>query len=224
MENNTNRKTGKVAWVAGASGLVGGHLMNRLCESDEYEKVVAFVRRPIDASWSKHPKVEQWSINYDALAAASSETQVDDAFCALGTTAKKTPDKQQYYKIDVAYPLDFADLALQHGAKYYGLVSAHGASDSSMSGYLKMKGQLERQLKDRSFDHQAHARPSLLKGDREEFRLGEKFSEWFVNLMPGNYKAIDAHDVAAALVHAANSGQKGIEVLSSHQMQKASQR
>lgn len=211
----------KTAWVSGASGLVGGHLMTQLCNSEQYEKVIAFVRSPSSASWSKHPKVEQWAVNYDELPTYPQDTKVDDAFCALGTTAKKTPDKTEYYKIDVSYPLYFADLALKHGANYYGLVSAHGACEKSLSGYLKFKGLLEKQLHDRHFNHQAFARPSLLKGERDEFRLGEKFSEWFVDLMPGNYKAIDAKDVAASLIKAANTEQNGVQILSSSSMQRA---
>lgn len=212
----------KTAWVSGASGLVGGHLISQLCANDNYEKVIAFVRTPSQAEWSQNPKVEQWSIDYDALVASVPDATVDDVFCALGTTAKKTPDKDQYYKIDVTYPLNFADLALEHGARFYGLVSAHGASASSLSSYLKMKGRLEGQLKQKSFNRQAFARPSLLKGDRQEFRLGEQLSEHILNLFPGNYKAIAAKDVAAALIKAANSDQQGTTILSSASMQNAS--
>lgn len=213
---------GKTAWVAGASGLVGGHLVSQLCQHDQYDTIYAFVRTPVDSPWSQHPKVKQWPADYDALAAPSAADQVNDVFCALGTTAKKTPDKAQYYKIDVAYPLAFADLALKHGAQFYGLVSAHGASASSLSGYLKMKGQLEQQLTVKAFPHQAFARPSLLKGERDEFRMVEQFSEGLMSLMPGNYKAIHAADVAAALIQAANTTSQDIEVLNSSSMQKAS--
>lgn len=214
---------GKTAWVAGASGLVGGHIVSQLCQNEKYDRVIAFVRKPIQNDWSQHTKVEQWQVDFDSLKAASESDKVDEAYCALGTTAKKTPDKTQYYKIDVTYPLNFADLALQHGAGFYGLVSAHGASASSLSGYLKMKGQLEQQLGSKAFQHQAFARPSLLKGNRNEFRLMEQFSEGLMNLMPGNYKAIQAADVAAALIGAANASQQGIEILSSASMQKASE-
>lgn len=220
----------KIAWVAGASGLVGGHLMTQLAESKDYDKVVAFVRSNSNAEWSKLPNVELWVVNYDSLAVNSSSEQVDDVFCALGSTTKKTPNKNTYHKIDVEYPLAFADLALKHGATFYGLVSAHGASASSPSYYLRMKGELETRLRQKAFKHAAIARPSLLKGEREEFRLLEKTSEHVMSLLPGNYKAIHARDVAASLIRSASASPSttgapasSTEILSSKSMQKAFQ-
>jgi uncharacterized protein YbjT (DUF2867 family) len=208
----------KTAWVAGASGLIGGHLMTMLCESSVYDKVVALVRKPSNSAWSKHAKAEQWCIDYSALQIPT-EARVNDVFCALGSTTKKTPDKKAYYTIDVTYPLNIAEAGLDHGAKFYGLVSAHGAKATSLSYYLKMKGTLESELKNLKYTHLAFARPSLLKGDREEFRLLETMSESLMNLMPGNYKAIDAKDVAAALILAAQKPLSSAAALSSASMQ-----
>jgi len=235
---------GKTAWVAGASGLVGGHLMTQLAAHPAYEKVIALVRSPVNAGWAALPKVKQHVVDWDALKnnieqnglstverngldnAEQDElaSPVDDLFCALGTTKKKTPDSKQYYQIDVEYPLVFADIGLQHGATFYGLVSAHGAKAKSLSSYLKMKGQLETQLTGKTFSHQAIARPGLLKGDRQESRLGEQLGEIFTNRLPGNYKAIYAYDVAAALIASANTSMNGISLLSSSSMQGAKNR
>jgi len=212
----------KTAWVAGASGLIGGHLMTLLSQSANYEKVVALVREPVDTDWAKADTVEQWSIDYDKLALPDPETRVNHVFCALGSTTKKTPNKHDYYKIDVDYPLKIAELGREQGAQFFGLVSAHGANARSLSSYLKMKGKLERLLQKLDYPRLAFARPSLLIGEREEHRPLEKFSESFMRAMPGNYKAIAARDVAAALITEANDIQPVVRILTSSDMQGAS--
>jgi len=213
----------KTAWVAGASGLIGGHLMTLLSQHSDYEKVIAFVRKPVDTPWSKHPNVEQWCVDYQNLKAEQTTNKVDELYCALGSTTRKTPDKDAYYQIDVNYPLRFAELGLLHGARYFGLVSSHGAKASSnVSFYLKMKGQLEQSLEKLGYNDLTIARPSLLKGNRPEYRVVEKMSESLLSLMPGNYKAIESLDVAAALIKSAQLQTGMTSYLNSKSMQKAS--
>ncbi len=219
--SETSQQT-KIAWVAGASGLVGSHLMRLLCQHPSYHKVVAFVRSPCDADWATHDKVAQWSVNYDELTAPPGVAQVDDLYCALGTTRRKTPNNAAYYNIDVNYPLNFARLGLQQGASRYALVSAHGANADSFSNYLKMKGELEQALQALDFAQLVIARPSLLKGKRGEWRMIERLSELVLNHVPGNLRAIHAVDVASALIRACNSSVKDnppLQILESSQMQ-----
>lgn len=213
---------GKTAWVAGASGLIGGHLVSMLSEHKDYDRVIAFVRAPSLASWTKMPKVEQWPVDYRHLVAPE-PSAVDDVFCALGSTSKKTPNKDAYYEVDVTYPLRVAELGLKSGAKYFGLVSAHGAKEKAMSFYMQMKGQLEGELQNLAYSHLSFARPSLLLGEREEFRPAEKLGELFMGLMPGDWKAIQAQDVAAALILEAKRKNSGTIILNSASMQGASQ-
>lgn len=211
----------KTAWVAGASGLVGGHLMAQLCEHGAYDRVIAFVRSPSNAAWSKHAKAEQWPVDYANLNALQPESQADDLFCALGTTRKRTPDPVVYRRIDVDYPNDFARLGLKQNAQFYGVVSAHGANPKSLSSYLRMKGEMEAELTALNYARLAVARPGMLKGDRGEFRLLEKVGEVFTDRLPGNYRTIHAKDVAAALIKAANESSQTYTLLASKAMQGA---
>lgn len=207
----------KTVWIAGASGLVGQQLVRLLIEDPEVTRIVAFVRKELVTEAFKHSKVEQFITDFNPLKAPTKK--VDALFCALGSTTKKTPKKSDYYRIDVTYPLEFAKLGLKHGAKFYGLVSAHGANANSFSAYLKMKGVLEEQLKSLAFTRLAIARPSLLKGDRKEFRLIEKLSESLMDCLPGNYKAIHVENVAGSLIAAFNKSSKPIRILTSAEMQ-----
>lgn len=213
----------KTAWVAGASGLVGGCLVTQLCDDHRYDHVIALVRRPGDENWSQHPKCEQWCVDYDTLEHEEPPRNPDHVFCALGSTARKTPDKKEYFKVDVTYPLKFAQLAKTKGASGYALVSSHGAKAKSLSTYLSMKGQIEQELIALDFPHLVIARPGILKGQRSEFRLKERISETVLSLMPGNFKAIHALDLAAAMISAANNNKSGTEILESAKMQGAYQ-
>jgi uncharacterized protein YbjT (DUF2867 family) len=207
----------KTAWVAGASGLIGQHLIAQLIADEDYKRIVALVRTPLTHASFQNAKVEQFKVNFDQLHAPCS--QVDSLFCALGSTSRKTPNHDDYYRIDVTYPLAFARLGLENGARFYGLVSAHGANARAFSSYLKMKGTLEQQLTTLGYPRLAIARPSLLKGDRQEFRLLEKASEGFMSLLPGNYRAIHASKVAQSLIQADKRMPEGKHILPSSNMQ-----
>lgn len=211
----------KIAWIAGASGLIGQHLIEQLSEDERYSKIVAFVRKPLNSAVFQHPKVEQYLADFEDLQAPDSKA--DSLFCALGSTTHKTPDYDDYYRVDVSYPLKFASLGRDCGARYYGLVSAHGANANSFSNYLKMKGILEASLESLHFPQLTIARPSLLKGKRQEFRMLEKLGEGIMSLLPGNYQAIDARKVAQALIHADKTLPEGRHILSSKQMQQPTQ-
>lgn len=219
----------KTAWIAGATGLIGGQLVQQLCNDEKYDRVVAFVRPGKDLN-AKHDKLELFDCDWDQLLEASQSkdhsfkapaSNADDLFCALGSTTKRTPDKTLYHRIDVEYPYAFAKLGKQHGARFFGLVSAHGASTKLPSFYLGMKKEVEQKVRDADYPSVAIARPSLLLGERSEFRLAESASEWVCKLLPGNYKAIEARDVAAALVKAAATHEAGCHILESASMQKA---
>ncbi|WP_068547914.1 NAD(P)H-binding protein [Oleiphilus sp. HI0079] len=227
MENKQNTPK-KIAWIAGATGLIGGHIVQQLCDDNQYDRVVAFVRRGKELSL-KHEKLELFDCDWDqileiAISGGSTfkapTAHVDDLFCALGSTTKRTPDKTLYQRIDVEYPQAFAKLGKSRGARFFGLVSAHGANTKLPSFYLGMKKEVEQRIRDADYPNVAIARPSLLLGERSEFRLAESASEWFCKLLPGNYKAIEAYDVAAALIKAAANHEAGCHILESASMQK----
>lgn len=230
--DETSTSGQKTAWVAGATGLIGQALLKSLCEDAHYDHVVAFVRPSAEQAF-KHSKLSHYACNWDHLLSEAHQQDdtieapsenVDELYCALGSTTKKTPDKDLYKKIDVEYPEAFASFGKKHGARFYGLVSAHGVTSKLPSFYLSMKKDVEARIVAQRFASTAIARPSLLLGDRGEFRFAEKTSEWLCKLLPGNYKAIEAGDVAAALVNAALADRNGVALLESAAMQGASER
>lgn len=217
-------EAGMTAWVAGATGLIGKQLVQILVADPRYTKVCALVREPKTDFFPESDKLSQVTLQWHNLIASRELNEpVDAVFCALGSTKKKTPDPREYFRIDVQYPIDIAQAGLKAGAKFFGLVSADGANPKSLFSYVKMKGELERQLRTLDYQSVAIARPSLLLGDRDEYRLGEKLGEKALQYFPGNFKAIRDVDVAASLVIKSHNLLPGVSTMPSASMQGAMQ-
>lgn len=208
----------KTALLLGATGLVGAELLTRLRAEPFYDRIVVFTRRPL-SDLDDDPKVEARVIDFDDPDSYLTYLDgIDHVYCALGTTNKKTPDKTAYRKVDVVYPYELAEAAQVHGAEHYLLVSALGADPDSRVFYNRIKGELELMLRDLRFRSLTIAHPSLLLGERDEFRLGEAIMKRLSFLFPPKYKPIHARTVAAALVAAGTADEPGVHVLSSRTM------
>ncbi|TWT16019.1 oxidoreductase [Planomicrobium sp. CPCC 101079] len=215
------------ALLAGASGLVGTELLHVLLENPVYEHVKIMVRKPLDA---KHPKLEQVIVDYEELENYTIHFKVHDVYCCLGTTIKKAGSQAAFRKVDYEYPVRLANMASVHGVKNFLIVSALGADAASKVFYSKTKGELEVQLKKLDLPALHIFQPSLLLGNRQEFRLGEKtataLSPIFSLFLTGplqKYKPVSARSVANAMYAAAQTNQSGIFTYPSDQIKKISQ-
>ena len=171
---------GKKAIVAGATGLIGGHLLNILLEADAYDEVLVFVRKKIDFT---HKKLTQLVINFDQIENHSLSITGDAVFSCLGTTRKKTPDRNTYYRIDHDYPLLLAKMAQENGVRQFHLVSSIGANPNSNAFYIKLNGETERDIGALNFYSVFLYEPSMLTGREYETRFGEVFFEGLFKIL-----------------------------------------
>ena len=91
-------------------------------------------------------------------------------------------------------------MAKEEGCKTMILVSSVGADSNSKYFYTRMKGLLEEAIGDLEFETFHIIRPSLLLGNRMEFRLGEYLSKCIMVplafMIPWQYRPILAGTVA----------------------------
>jgi uncharacterized protein YbjT (DUF2867 family) len=212
--------TGRTVVLAGATGLVGREILQGLLADDTVAAVHALGRR---APSLQHPRLISHVVDFAALRPLPA---LDEAYLALGTTIKIAGSQAAFRAIDFDANLAVARAAKAAGARRIGLVSAMGADGRSRVFYSRVKGELEEALSAREFEALVVARPSFLAGDRESLgqpaRTGEKVGLRLFRilrpLIPANYRAIAAIDVARALL-ARVPAAHGREVLLSGVMQ-----
>ena len=192
----------KTALIIGSTGLVGSQLLQQLLASSSYSQVVSLSRRQLDFS---HPKLISHIIDFENLTHHVELFKGDVFFSCLGTTLKQAGSAAAQRKVDFEYQFICAQMAANNAVPHYFLVSSSGANAHSMSRYLKIKGELEQQVKQLCFARLSILQPSLLVGERSELRVAEKFGEVVLPLLTRfgilkRYRPITGEQVANKLL------------------------
>ncbi|MFT3927139.1 MAG: NAD(P)H-binding protein [Myxococcales bacterium] len=206
-------------WLAGATGLVGRETLNMLLEDRAFSSVLAPVRRPLGLS---HPKLDARVVDFEALEPAlhnGANNAAEIAICCLGTTIKQAGSQEKFRRVDHDYVLAFARAARAAGVQHFMVVTALGSNAKSLTFYNRVKGEVEAALGQLGFPALTIARPSLLLGDRTEFRFGERVFAPVAKLLPGKLRGIEASTVARALVVLARAPARGTRVVPSDELQ-----
>jgi len=203
----------KKALVIGSTGLVGNELIQLLLADSNYA-VTALVRQPMPIT---HNQLTQ--VVFDFEKPDKSVVFSDEIYCCLGTTIKVAGSKAAFYKVDFEYVLSIAQIALHNGASKFALVSSMGASKDSAIFYNKTKGAIEAAVTAVGYKSLFILRPSVLLGNRKEFRLGEKIGKVFMSAisfaLPKKYRPIQAWQVAKAMIACMSSDKSGVQILES---------
>ena len=202
----------KTALVAGATGLVGKQLINELISNDGFEKIIVIARRELSIS---HPKLEVRLINFDLLDELQLSDQIEACYCSLGTTQKKS-GREGMVKVDYEYVLNLAQLCKRLSISKFLVVSSQGANYNSSFFYLRTKGQMEEAVKKSGVETVYVLRPSLITGEREEFRFSEEMGYYLYKglqpLMVGKLKklrAVSGLQIARCMIDLSQDDAKG---------------
>ncbi len=170
----------KTALLFGASGLVGGHLLNQLISNNNYSKIKVFVRSVPEII---DPKIEIFETDFNNLENHKEDIKGDDSFYCIGTTKQNSSDKNEYKRVELEIPKQIAQIAKANSVNSFVFVSSGYADPKSSGDYLKFKGEVEEELKRLNFPKLGIMRPSFLLGDRKEKRVGEKIGIFVFKLL-----------------------------------------
>lgn len=197
----------KKAIVLGATGLVGGLLTRELLGNPGYSEVLVFGRSPLGLS---HPKLTETRADLLALGELQPVFRADVVFCCVGTTKAKTPDRETYRAIDFGIPVAAARLCQDNGIPSFMAVSALGADPDSRFFYNRVKGEMEAEVLRCEVRYIHLLQPSLIGGDRQEARAGERMAQRAMGLLEPllrgpleKYRTIHPLTIARAMVHLA---------------------
>jgi len=211
----------RTAIVAGASGLIGKELVQKLIRSDQYSRIYVLSRKK---SGLVNVKIKELVIDFNKIDQLKFDERIDDVFCTLGTTMKQAGSRDNFKKVDYEYVVALAKLGKFLGASKFLVISAMGANSKSSVFYNKVKGMTEEALIDIGFNQLVILRPSLLLGERSEMRFAERLSGLLMKglnfIIPDNYKAIKAEKVANSMIKMANNSTKMVLIVKSGEMQK----
>ena len=149
--------------IAGASGMVGNHLLEICINSNEIEKIFILSRKPIK---NKHQKIQEIMIdnfiNYDEV--ISNFKHVDIVFFCIGVYTGSV-NRETFRKITIDYPVALAKAVYTYSpASKFILLSGAGAdrTEKSKLMFAKDKGIAENKLHEIYGDNFHSARPGYI--------------------------------------------------------------
>ena len=205
--------TPRTLLIAGATGLTGENLLDRLLDEPTIERIIAPTRRPLAA----HPKLIN-PVGDLAEILPTLNSPIDTAFCCLGSTIKKAGSQEAFSAVDHDLVLAFAQRARELGARHLLVISSLGARADSSLFYQRIKGETEAALRAMDWPQLTIARPSLLLGMRQEIRPAEQLASLLLRCIPGKYRGIDASALARALWRLALESGRGTRVIESTEL------
>lgn len=205
----------KTVTVIGATGLVGGCLVEQLQQDSSVETVRVLVRRPVDFAGNK---IVVKMVNFSDAESFKLAIEGSDAvFCAVGTTQKKVHgDEEAYRKVDYDIPVKAARFCVETKCGKFLMVSSVGANRESRNFYLRLKGEVEAAVQQLPIPYISLFRPSILLGRRRERRPAERAGQLTMKLFSflllgrlRKYKPVKAEKVAMAMIRAAKENNRG---------------
>jgi uncharacterized protein YbjT (DUF2867 family) len=213
----------KTALVAGATGLVGKELINELIADEIFQKVIVLSRRELQIA---HSKLEAILIDFNHLEELILSEKIDECYCSLGTTQKKS-GKNGLYQVDYEFVLKLAQLCKRLNIPKFLVVSSQGANPNSSFFYMQTKGRMEEAVKNTGIETVYIVRPSLITGKREEVRIAEVIGYYlykvFTPLMVGKLKKlrpVSGQQIAKSMIALAQKDEKGNFTIESDYIQK----
>ncbi len=189
------------AIVLGATGNVGGRIVQLLIKNPSCERVVVVTRRRTGAFAGS--KVSEVVVNMDRLEeeVAPHAEGVDVALAAFGVGkgSAKMPEAE-VRTIEIAYPQAFCRAARSAGARVCGVMTALGANPEAAVKYTRIMGEKEKAVAAVRFDFLGLYRPAVILGNSNTPDVLGSVMPFLHWAMPSRYHSIHKNDLARAMV------------------------
>ncbi|MFT5725610.1 MAG: hypothetical protein ACI9JN_002736 [Bacteroidia bacterium] len=207
--------------IVGSTGAIGKLLLQLLIDCEQVIQITTINRRITKV---KHEKLTEVVTDFNKL----SELDIghtDVAFCCLGSTIKKAGSNSAFERVDLDFVVDFAKLSKRLIAAQFHVVSAAGASKSSLFFYNRVKGHMEEAIRQVGIKQTYVYRPSLLDSERTEKRKGERLAINLFRVLNAilvgplrKYASIKTSKVAQGMLNNALNPQDGFHIIESDQI------
>ena len=152
--------------LIGATGLVGSSVIGQ-CVGREDLRLTGIARREV--ALPRGIRMELFVAEPAKWGEVIEAVQPKAIICALGTTWKKAgADEAAFRAVDQDLVLDTARAARELGVERFVHISSVGADPMVKPFYLRVKGEVERELTKLRFNRLDILRPGLLRGTRKE--------------------------------------------------------
>lgn len=201
--------------LVGATGAVGGAVLEQALERREVGRIVAPTRRPLAR---RAAKLDNPVLDLAAQTGDEDFWACDAVICTLGTTIRAAGSQAAFARVDRDLPIAIGRFAKAGGATRYALNSSLGASPGG-NFYLRTKAEAEQGIIDLDFASVTILRPSLIDAEREESRpaehLGVLFARALKPVIPKKYRAVTPQQIARALLRGVLDGEPGVHFVES---------
>ena len=190
--------------LVGSTGLVGRRVIEA-CVGRSDVKLTAISRREV--ALPEGARMEMFVAEPDKWGEVIESVRPTALISALGTTWKRAGKSEEAFRaVDQDLVLQTAEAARRADVRQMVTISSVGADPRAKNFYLRVKGEVERDLTKLKFKRLDILRPGLLKGPRNnDARLGEGMAQIFSPLIDPwlqgqmrKYRSIDARIVAEA--------------------------
>ncbi len=199
--------------LAGSTGLTGGFVLQALKADASVQRIVAPTRHPLPMAARLENPVGPLQRLLPGLT-----PPMDIAICCLGTTIKHAGSREAFRMTDFDLPVAIGMRARRLGARHYVVISSLGADATARTFYTRVKGEMELALRKQDWPQLTIVRPSLIVGQRQEFRLGERLATPLSLLLPGRWRGIRVESLARAIWRLACTPGEGVRVVESEEL------
>lgn len=207
--------------MLGASGAVGGQVVETLLKQKNIAKLTILGRTPLPNLSSNQIIIEQKSVNIFEV--NSYELLLPNhavAICTLGVGEPSKMEKAEFISIDKTAVLDFAKACKNAGIMHFELLSSVGSNAKSKSFYLRIKGELIEALEALQFARLSIFQPSMIitPTNRYGFTQAIVLKVWpkLKTLLQGSarkYRGVNVDTLGKALALNIFTDKAGFEIL-----------